>query len=43
MTKIRHFELVNPIEVETLSNIHKLQSGIINNEKEAFDVEEFLS
>lgn len=24
MTKIRHYELVNPIEVETLSNIHKL-------------------
>ena len=41
MAKIRHYELVAPMEVVTFDHIHKLEQKIILND-ERFDVDEFL-
>lgn len=42
MDKIRHYELINPMEVVTFHHIHKLEQNFVQ-EDEHFDVDQFLS
>ena len=42
MDRIRHYELINPMEVVTFHHIHKLERNFIK-EDEHFNVDIFLS
>ena len=42
MTKIRHYELVNPLEIATFDRILKLESSMLVDD-ENFSIDQFLA